>query len=34
MGATSEKGKYLFRDAKCLVEVCAVFCYCLVCLDA
>ena len=29
-GATSEVGKYLFRAA----NVCAVFCYCLLWLDA
>ena len=32
--ATTEAGKYLFRAANVLVEVCAVFCYCLLWLDA
>ena len=30
-GATSEAGKYLFRAARWTQEVCAVFCYCLLC---
>ena len=32
-GAMTEAGKYLFRAAN-VVEVCAVFCYCLLWLDA
>ena len=34
MGATSEAGKSLFRATNVCVEVCAVFCYCLLWLDA
>ena len=31
-GWTNEAGNYLFRAANVVVDVCAVFCYCLLCL--
>ena len=32
-GATSEAGNVSLQSCKCVVEVCAVFCYCLLWLD-